>query len=98
MTSVLVEVPSGSESLAVDMSLLAEEALPPEFARWPQGDDVPYFFQLDRPPTADIIFLLDQHRFYCHQVNSCFVSTITGHILKVGNMGQLRYLQITLLV
>lgn len=70
VTSVVVEaaVDGGGEAeLATDMALLAEEALPPSYARWLHSADVPYFFQLDRPPTADVIFQVGPHRFYCHQ-------------------------------
>uniref|UniRef100_A0A914WAR9 BTB domain-containing protein n=1 Tax=Plectus sambesii TaxID=2011161 RepID=A0A914WAR9_9BILA len=71
VTSVLVEAPQEGGELAADMALLAEEALPPAFALWVQDADLPSFFKLDRPPTADVIFLVDEHRFYCHRAFFC---------------------------
>ncbi|CAG0902830.1 unnamed protein product [Cyprideis torosa] len=63
----LVEPPEAQEELTQDLGIMAEQAMPCELTRWVGGEHLPL---MPRVPLqfVDVVFQVDGHRFFCHQV------------------------------
>ncbi|XP_014678194.1 PREDICTED: ankyrin repeat and BTB/POZ domain-containing protein 1-like [Priapulus caudatus] len=75
VTMVTVEASEGGgggccATVAGDLGMLAEQALPAALARWVSGSELP-FYPSERSPFADVCFVVDGHRFACHRALFC---------------------------
>ena len=76
VTQLVLESDEALAELALDLAVMAEQAVPPELSSWAVGTELPLMPKVP-PRYADVVFLVEEHRFPAHKVTQaalrCYV-------------------------
>ena len=67
VTQLVLESDEALAELALDLAVMAEQAVPPALCSWAVGTELPLMPKVP-PRYADVVFLVEQHRFPAHRV------------------------------
>ena len=72
VTQLVLESDEALTELALDLAVMAEQAVPPALCSWAVGTELPLMPKVP-PRYADVVFLVEQHRFPAHRVGAWLV-------------------------
>ncbi|XP_043245593.1 ankyrin repeat and BTB/POZ domain-containing protein 1-like isoform X1 [Amphibalanus amphitrite] len=70
VTQLVLESDEALAELALDLAVMAEQAVPPALCSWAVGTELPLMPKVP-PRYADVVFLVEEHRFPAHKVFFC---------------------------
>ncbi|XP_037087764.1 ankyrin repeat and BTB/POZ domain-containing protein 1-like [Pollicipes pollicipes] len=70
VTQLVLEPEDGLAELAQDLGVMAEQAVPPALCSWAVGTELPLMPKVP-PRYADVVFLVEEHRFPAHKAFFC---------------------------